>query len=98
MSTYNPNQRKLFWFYSSADYDSKLAYIGDDFNRIRKNVRIVDDGYKMKWGGFLTNIEFKLFMKIMKNNKHALLNRLHKKLGEVCTIKILYGDVIELKK
>lgn len=76
---------KLYWFYSTIEKD-------------RKYVRIIDENYEDKWEAVISEKEFKLFMKIMNNNKHALLHRRHNVFEKVSNIKLRYGKTIERKQ
>jgi hypothetical protein len=76
---------KVFWFYTV------LSNLPDD---IVKYVRVMDETHKELWTAMLNEDEFKMFINIMKNNKHALLNRRHEVFSEVCNLKLRYGKRI----
>lgn len=96
MTTQN---KKLNWFYSKIKFYSKINIIDLIAPEVYKDhfeyvVKIIDEDYKLEYHRNVSQEDFKTFIKIMSDDKTALLLMNHEILGEAARIKLKYGKTI----
>ena len=77
--------KKLFWYYIKR----RSKEIPEEFD-----IRIITEDYETLFETTVQKEDFKLFIKIMNNDKFALLNKDHELLGKASDIKIQYPNPI----